>query len=192
LKNYQRDAELRLQEIEVRISGIDEAINSLPGGRDTRNAGNVSQGPSNAGMQLTDAGVSQLLKLGQQNVMSGVLQELIKKRGVLVDQRARIQFELGRLSIQNARALGLSTSEATKNFERVSAEYRSIYDQAILKLQRDNRFLYSAIGAPTLEGSSNIKFLLLAIIGAVFLGLFMVITFIFLRFSMSPPRHYET
>lgn len=182
LKNYQRDAELRLQEIEARISGIDEAINSLPGSREARGAGNVSQGSNNAGIQLTDAGVSQLLKLGQQNVMSGFLQELVKKRGILVDQRAKIQFEFERLRLQSAPSYRLNITDATKAFERVSADYRSVYDQAILKLQRDNRFLYSAIGAPTFEGSSNLKFLLIAVFGSVFLGLFMVIAFMFARF----------
>jgi hypothetical protein len=188
-KTYQQDVALRIQEIESRMSGIDEAINSLPGSREARGAGNVSQGSNNANFQFTDAGVASLIKLGQQNAMSALLQELINKRVSLVDQRARLQFELERFRFQNAPSSRLNTADATKAFERVSAEYRSVYDQAILKLQRDNRFLYSAIGAPNFEGSSNLKFLLLAVIGAVFLGLFLVVTFMFVRFLMSSSHH---
>lgn len=64
---YKKEVRIRMREVETRIAGLDQSIANLISNRETRASIAQSTASGSGNLQLTDGGIDQLLKLGQQN-----------------------------------------------------------------------------------------------------------------------------
>lgn len=182
---YKKEVRIRMREVETRIAGIDQGIENLISNRDTRSPMTQSPALGTGNLQLADGGIDQLLKLGQQNANTLYLQGLLTKRIELTDSRAWMLSEIARLDVVTESDVTVAAiKEAEASFSNITAEYRSLVRQVIGRLKMTNERLYSAVGAPTFENRGVLKFMMISIASAIFMGLFLVLGVLALSFAM--------
>ena len=182
---YKKEVRIRMREVETRIAGLDQSISNLFSNRDARALITQSAASGAGNLQLTDGGIDQLLKLGQQNANTQYLQGLLTKRIELTDSRAGLLSEIERLDVVTESDVTPATlKDAEISFSNIAAEYRSLVGQVIARLKQTNKRLYSVVGAPTIEKSGALRFLLITTASAIFMSLFLVLGVLTLTYAM--------
>ena len=153
-KVYQRDHQLRLNELEEELTELDNRITTIKNMQSLSNGGEgnggLSQGAGSQ-LQLESDALGQLVSLSRQASLSEYLQESFEARIKLVRERAELRTELKKMQIdtpstESGSLLGTDfVAVAEERYGRIRDQYRDLLNVAKTMMEASTPLMYQQI-----------------------------------------------